>query len=128
MAKQARPPPRAGHKLDSFLLNAPLVPWAMRKRPHLAPGRSPASLGSDHGPMVLSISLAVAAKERITAAMGIVTQWAMRLQTSDFYGPSPPTPNTQAPHDRPPPQYHTSGQVENGKIWNRGKRSTWGKA
>ena len=63
-------------------------------------------------------------------AMGIVTQWAIRLQTSDFYGPSPPTPNTQAPHDRPPPppQYQTSGQVENGKIWNLGKRSTWGKA
>ena len=36
-------------------------------------------------------------------AMGIVTQWAIRLHTSDFYGPSPPTPNTQAPHDRPPP-------------------------
>ena len=36
-------------------------------------------------------------------AMGIVTQWATRLQTSDFYGPSPPTPNTQAPHDRPSP-------------------------
>ena len=63
------------------------------------------------------------------AAMGIVTQWAIRLQTSDFYGPSPPTPSTQAPHDRPPPpQYQTSGQVENGKIWNLGKRSTWGKA
>ena len=37
-------------------------------------------------------------------AMGIVTQWAIRLQTSDFYGPPPPTPNTQAPHDRPPPR------------------------
>ena len=37
------------------------------------------------------------------AAMGIVTQWAIRLLTSDFYGPSPPTPNTQAPHDRLPP-------------------------
>ena len=36
-------------------------------------------------------------------AMGIVTQWAIRLQTSDFYGPSPPTPNTQAPHVRTPP-------------------------
>ena len=35
--------------------------------------------------------------------MGIVTQLVIRLQTSDFYGPSPPTPNTQAPHDRPPP-------------------------
>ena len=64
-----------------------------------------------------------------TTAMGIVTQRAIRLHTSDFYGPSPPTPNTQPPHDRPPPpQYQTSGQVENGKIWNLGKRSTWGKA
>ena len=31
------------------------------------------------------------------AAMGIVTQWAIRLQTSDFYGPSPPTPNPPSP-------------------------------
>ena len=30
-------------------------------------------------------------------AMGIVTQWAIRLQTSDFYGPSPPTPNPPSP-------------------------------
>ena len=65
-------------------------------------------------------------------AMGIVTQWAIRLQTSDFYGPSPPTPNTQAPHDRPPPppnirlvdkwkmgKYGTSENVQHG-----GKHST----
>ena len=32
-----------------------------------------------------------------TPAMGIVTQWAIRLQTSDFYGPSPPTPNPPSP-------------------------------
>ena len=38
----------------------------MRERPHLAPGRSPASLGSDHGPVVLDTRLPVAAKERIT--------------------------------------------------------------
>ena len=31
------------------------------------------------------------------AAMGIVTQQAIRLQTSDFYGPSPPTPNPPSP-------------------------------
>ena len=30
-------------------------------------------------------------------AMGIVTKWAIRLQTSDFYGPSPPTPNPPPP-------------------------------
>ena len=64
-------------------------------------------------------------------AMGIVTQWAIRLQTSDFYGPSPPTPSTQAPHDRPPPpnirlvdkwkmgKYGTSENVQHG-----GKHST----
>ena len=46
-AEEDRRPTRAGHRLDSFLLNSPLVPWAMRERPHLAPGRSPASLGSD---------------------------------------------------------------------------------
>ena len=63
--------------------------------------------------------------------MGIVTQWAIRLQTSDFYGPSPPAPNTQAPHDRPPPpniklvdkwkmgKYGTSENVQHG-----GKHST----
>ena len=65
VAEEDRQPTRAGHKLDCFLLNAPLVPWAMRECPHLAPGRSPASLGSDHGLMVLSIPLAMAAKERI---------------------------------------------------------------
>ena len=59
-------PTRAGHRLDSFLLNTPLVPWAARERPHLAPGRSPASLGSDHGPVVLDLPLAVAGKERVT--------------------------------------------------------------
>ena len=57
---------RAGHRLDSFLLNSPLVPWAMCERPHLAPRRSHASSGSDHGPVVLNIPLVVAAKERIT--------------------------------------------------------------
>ena len=56
--EEDRRPTRAGHRLDSFLLNSPLVPWAARERPHLAPGRSPASLGSDHGP--------VAGKERVT--------------------------------------------------------------
>ena len=62
------------------------------------------------------------------AAMGIVTQWVIRLQTSDFYGPSPPTPNTQAPHDRPPPppisDSWTSGKWENmepRKTFNMGE-------
>ena len=32
-----------------------------------------------------------------SAAMGIVTQWAIRLHTSDFFGPSPPTPNPPSP-------------------------------
>ena len=64
--EEDRRPTRAGHRLDSFLLNSPLVPWAARERPHLAPGRSPASLGSDHGPVVLDIPLAVAGKGRVT--------------------------------------------------------------
>ena len=63
-AEEDRQPTRAGHTLNSFLLNTPLVAWAMREGPHLTPGRSPASLGFDHGPVVLSIPLAVAAKER----------------------------------------------------------------
>ena len=66
VAQEERRRTRAGHRLDSFLLNSPLVLWAVRERPHLAPVRSPASLGSDHGPVVLDIPLAVAAKERIT--------------------------------------------------------------
>ena len=64
--EEDRMPTREGHRLDSFLLNSPLVPWAARERPHPAPGRSPASLGSDHGPVVLDIPLAVAGKERVT--------------------------------------------------------------
>ena len=64
--EEDRRPERAGHRLDSFLLNSPPVPWAARERPHLAPGRSPASLGSDHGPVVPDIPLAVAGKERVT--------------------------------------------------------------
>ena len=35
--------------------------------------------------------------------MGIVTKWAIRLQTSDFYGPSPLTPPPQHPFYPPPP-------------------------
>ena len=64
--EEDRRPTRAGHRLDSFLQNSPLVPWAARERPHLAPGRSPASLASDHGPVVLDLPLAVAGKERVT--------------------------------------------------------------
>ena len=65
-AEEDKRPTRPGHRLDSLLLNSPLVPWAARERPHLAPGRSPASLGYDHGLLVLDIPLALAAKERIT--------------------------------------------------------------
>ena len=53
-------------KLDSFLLNTPVVPWAMRERSYLAQGSPPTALGWDHGPVVLGILLAVGAKERIT--------------------------------------------------------------
>ena len=59
-------PTREGHKPDSLLLNAPLVPWAMPERPYVALGRSPAPMGSDHSPVFLSIPVAMAAKERIT--------------------------------------------------------------
>ena len=64
--EEDRRPTRAGHRLDSFPLNSPLVPRAARERPHLAPGRSHASLGWDYGPVVLDIPLAVASKERVT--------------------------------------------------------------
>ena len=65
-AEGDRRPTRAGHRHDSFLLNTPLVPSAVRERPHLAPRKSPASFESNHGPVVLDIPLAVAAKESIT--------------------------------------------------------------
>ena len=35
--------------------------------------------------------------------MGILTKWAIRLQTSDFYGPSPPTTNPPPSMLAPPP-------------------------
>ena len=61
-----RRPTRAGHRLDSFLLNSLLLPCAARERLQLAPGRSPGSLGSDDGPVVLDTPLAVAGKESVT--------------------------------------------------------------
>ena len=57
----------------------------------------------------------------VSAGMGIATQLAMRLQTSDFYGPSPQTPNTQAPHDRPPPPPPNIRLVDK---WKMGKYGT----
>ena len=44
------------------------------------------------------------------AAMGIVTKWAIRLQTSDFYGPSPltPPPHPNTLSTPPPPPCQTS--------------------
>ena len=65
-AEKDRYPTHQGHKVDSYLLNAPLVPSAMCERPYLAPGRSPTALESDHGPIVLGIPPAVATKQRIT--------------------------------------------------------------
>ena len=52
--------------MDFYLLNPPLVLWAMHERPYRAPGRPPAVLRLDHGLVVLGIPLVVAAKERIT--------------------------------------------------------------
>ena len=65
-AEEERRPTRAGHRLDSFVLNSPLAQWVVRERRHLAPGWSAASLGSDHGPVVVDIPLVVADKERFT--------------------------------------------------------------
>ena len=90
--------------------------WSLRREPHQQKEKDRARIQM---PGMI---------EMTTPAMGIVTQWAITLQTSDFYGPPPPTPNTQAPHDRPPPPPPNIRLVENGKIWNLGKRSTWGKA
>ena len=65
-AEEDRRPTRAGYRLNFFVLNSQLVPWAVCERPLLAPRGSPSSLGSHHGPMILDILLAVAAKDRIT--------------------------------------------------------------
>ena len=65
-SEEDRQPTRQGHNLDSYLLNAPLVPWAMRECPYLTPGRCSTALCSDHGPVVVGIPLAVAAKQRST--------------------------------------------------------------
>ena len=79
-------PTRARHRLDSFLLNSPLVPWAARERPHLAPGRSPAWLGSDHGPVVLYILPAVAGKKRVTRMAYSHAQGRLHAIRPDFPG------------------------------------------
>ena len=67
--------------------------------------------------------------------MGIATKWAIRLQTSDFYGPSPSTPPPPNPYARlcpPPPLRSDFGSMtrlhalplyqtlfqENGKVGN----------
>ena len=44
-AEEERRPTRAEHRLGSFLPNSALVLWAVRERPHLAPGRSLALMG-----------------------------------------------------------------------------------
>ena len=55
-----------GHKLDSHLLNAPVVSWAKLEGPYVAPGRPPTTPPLGYGPGVLGILFAVAAKEWIT--------------------------------------------------------------
>ena len=66
------------------------------------------------------------------AAMGIITKWAIRLQNSDFYGPSPSTPPPPRCWVPPPslradfcltrfhalPLYHTL-------LWKMGKRESY---
>ena len=84
--EEDRQPARDGHKLDSYLLNAPLVPWAMRERPFLAPGRPPTALGSGHCPVVLDIPLAVVAKERITRLADLHAQGRLHVIRSDSPG------------------------------------------
>ena len=49
-AEEDRQPTREGHKLDSYLLNAPLVPWAMRERPYRHRGGLPRRWGHTMAP------------------------------------------------------------------------------
>ena len=84
--EEDRQPTREGHKLDSYLLNAPLVPWAMQERPYLAPGRPPTALRSEHGPVVLGIPVAVATKERITRLAYSHAQGRLHAIRSDSPG------------------------------------------
>ena len=85
-AEEDRQPTREGHKLDSYLLNALLVPWAMCERPYQSPGKSFAALGSDHGPVVLGIPLVVVAKERITRLAYSHTRGRLHAIRSDSPG------------------------------------------
>ena len=85
-AEEDRQPTRAGYKLDSFLLNAPMVPWTMRERPYPVPRRSPAALASDHGPVVLRIPLAVATKETMTRLAYSHAQGRIYAMRADLSG------------------------------------------
>ena len=58
----------------------------MRECPNLAPGKSAASLRSDHGPVVLSILLSVAPKERITQLAYSHAQRRLHAIRSDSTG------------------------------------------
>ena len=81
-----RQPTCEGHKLDSYLLNAPWILWAMRERPYLGLGKPATALGSDHGPVVLRILLEVAAKERHTCMAFLHAQGTLPARQSDSPG------------------------------------------
>ena len=79
--EEDRQPTREGHKLQSYLLNAPLVPWTMCERRYVV-----LALGSHHGPIVRGIPLAVAAKERVTRVAYLHAQGRLHAIRSDSPG------------------------------------------
>ena len=84
--EEDRQPMRARHTLDSCVLDRPLVLQSMPECPDLAPERSPGFLASDHAPVVLSIGVAVAAKERITGLAYLYAQGRLHAIRPDSPG------------------------------------------
>ena len=50
--KEDRQATHDGHKLDTFMINVPLVPWTMGEHPHLAVERPARALGFEQTPLV----------------------------------------------------------------------------
>ena len=84
--EEDRRPTRAGHRLDSFLLNSHLVPWAAREHPHLAPGAVSCVTGVGSWPCGPGHLLAVAGKERVSRMAYSHAQGRLHAIRPDFRG------------------------------------------
>ena len=52
-------PSRGAHRLDSFLMNGPLLAWASKEDLCVCPSAARGLLGSDHAPVLVSVPMAV---------------------------------------------------------------------